>query len=1427
MPLPSRDQQQSLRDRYHQLNGPQKSIVQVFALLYEPSNRELARLCWIESMLPKIDGAAARFLEKQPFSHQVTQLIGYKMLIQQRGQGPCCHPQLMEIVLRDAVVSGTFEQMAQAIAQRVPVRSHYAGTMRLFRTPSEFMRSLRIAIYREDTPEINALLTETSHLPWRSEIDFYSVLRKMLTNPFDPEWMQSLSDAFLEMGISAILEDSVARCVPATEAFELLEEIYNNRAVSTEICLLYAEQLWLRGRVETASEVLAKIEGADDLGEYVFQQQALLGALAFLKGDTSAALTHYRQGLSDADSTSEAQAAWFELPATVLLFFALLETDSPSAYQALEKHISLLQKQPQHWLKGAMSPLLSLLHLQQGILSQALSDTQLLKHYKLTSVGLPALIEIYSLYWLSVENLAEWLPKALTTLCQTALQAGYTWIALETAELMMMYQPERSNLASPHIYADMVETLQAQIHSRRLIEVIEYKAPWERSLHALTQLNESTLNLTERSYSTFRLIWRLHFRSIHSWSLTPLEQKIGAKGGWTKGKPIALKRLYEDLPDYATEQDQRICEFLDVTYEQSSSYYYSRASKPVYTFSQAALLALVGHPLVFLEDSPTVRVDIVKGAPELFVKRLEGERLSIELVPPVGKDELLIIPETPTRLKIIAVTPEHQRIAGVLGPKNRLEVPAQAEERVLQAIASVASLVTVQSDIGGGVEAEEVPADATIHVHLLPAGEGLKVSLLAHPFPTGGSYYAPGEGGETVIAEVAGERLQTKRDLAEETQRALAVISACPVLDNYLDNGLDDGNATAREWLIEEASDCLTLLLQLQALGEAITLEWPEGDKFKVSRQIGINDFKFDIHRQQDWFAASGQVQISEDRVMDLRQLMALLESTPGQFVPLADGEFLALTDEFRQRLAMLGRLAQPHGKALRIHGLAALALDGMLGDVEQLKVDQAWQDHIAHIKSACEIEPAVPETLHASLRDYQKDGFTWLARLANWGVGACLADDMGLGKTLQGLAVILSRCDQGPTLVLAPTSVCMNWASEAERFAPSLQVKDFGAGDRTSRQALLDNLGPKDLLVSSYGLIQQEDVAAMLADVTWQNIVLDEAQAIKNHATKRSQAVMALQASFKIIMTGTPIENHLGELWNLFRFINPGLLGSLESFNLRFANPIERDQNDAASDALRRLIQPFILRRTKDQVLKELPSRTEITLPVELSTEEMAFYEALRREAIEKLTSSDAQAGQKHLQVLAEIMKLRRACCNPSLVKPELAIPSTKLEQFSELVAELLDNGHKALVFSQFVDHLQILRDHLEKQQISYQYLDGSTPAKKRKQGVDAFQNGEGDVFLISLKAGGTGLNLTAADYVIHMDPWWNPAVEDQASDRAHRIGQQRPVTIYRLVAKGTIEDKIVALHQIKRDLADSLLTGTDMSSKVSTDELLSLIQQ
>jgi SNF2 family DNA or RNA helicase len=329
-----------------------------------------------------------------------------------------------------------------------------------------------------------------------------------------------------------------------------------------------------------------------------------------------------------------------------------------------------------------------------------------------------------------------------------------------------------------------------------------------------------------------------------------------------------------------------------------------------------------------------------------------------------------------------------------------------------------------------------------------------------------------------------------------------------------------------------------------------------------------------------------------------------------------------------------------------------------------------------------------------------------------------------------------------------------------------------------------LSQLGPFDLVVASYGMLQQD--AERFAGQHWHSVVLDEAQAIKNASTKRSQAAMALNADFKMLASGTPVENHLGELWNLFRFINPGLLGSKERFAERFANPIENGNLDARKH-LKKLIQPFILRRTKTQVLRELPARTEITLQVELSDTERHLYEALRQQAVDNIANTSKA---KAMQVLAEITKLRRFCCNPKLVVKNSKITASKMAVFAQTLAEILENKHKTLVFSQFVDHLEIVREHLDQQAISYQYLDGSTPAAERKKRVDNFQAGEGEVFLISLKAGGTGLNLTAADYVIHLDPWLNPAVEDQASDRAHRLGQQRPVTIYRLVTQNTIEE-------------------------------------
>jgi SNF2 family DNA or RNA helicase len=511
---------------------------------------------------------------------------------------------------------------------------------------------------------------------------------------------------------------------------------------------------------------------------------------------------------------------------------------------------------------------------------------------------------------------------------------------------------------------------------------------------------------------------------------------------------------------------------------------------------------------------------------------------------------------------------------------------------------------------------------------------------------------------------------------------------------------------------------------------------------------------------------------------------------------------------------------------SLYMNPLALPVMDGFTEALIYKQVDEKYLESIDRMKQAFNTHFKIPQEFNAELRGYQKEGFEWLMRCAMWGVGACLADDMGLGKTVQALAVILTRATEGATLVVAPASVCRNWEDEIKKFTPTLNAIQFGEGDRA---ATVDQAGANDIVITTYDLMTRE--ADHFTKKYFKTIILDEAQAIKNRSTKRSDTAMQLQGDFKIIMSGTPLENHLGELWNLFQFANPGLLGSLDFFNDRFAYPIEKYGDDDRRDQLRRLVQPFILRRKKDEVLQELPEKTEITLTVELTAEERAFYEALRRQAVEMLETKFTEGGgegQKQIQILAEIMRLRRAACHPRLVDEKADfVDSSKLRLFAEIVEELLENGHKALVFSQFVGHLALIEEYVKKRGIAYQYLDGQTPLPTRQKRIKAFQDGDGELFLISLKAGGVGLNLTAADYVIHMDPWWNPAVEDQATDRAHRIGQEKPVTVYRLVTEETIEEKILKLHAQKRDLADSLLSGADAGVRLSADELLELIKR
>ena len=453
-------------------------------------------------------------------------------------------------------------------------------------------------------------------------------------------------------------------------------------------------------------------------------------------------------------------------------------------------------------------------------------------------------------------------------------------------------------------------------------------------------------------------------------------------------------------------------------------------------------------------------------------------------------------------------------------------------------------------------------------------------------------------------------------------------------------------------------------------------------------------------------------------------------------------------------------------------------------------------------------IAPIDPPSLFTgTLRPYQREGLGWLLFLQRFGFGGCLADDMGLGKTVMVLALLAARRTAAsgprPSLVVAPSSVVFNWREEARRFTPELRVLEYTGG---GREAMRSVFGEHDVVLTTYGTIRRD--AAVLSAERFDYVILDEAQAIKNASSQSARAARVLNAQHHLALSGTPIENHLGELWSIFEFLNPGLLGSATAFQ-RLSTA---DRLDAETLALlSRGLRPFILRRTKEQVASDLPERTEQTLYCELEPPQRAAYDELRMHYRRSLLegTNGGGFGRVKLQVLEALLRLRQAACHPGLIdRRRMSDGSAKLEVLLPRIAESIEEGHKTLVFSQFTSFLDIVRQRLDAAAIGYEYLDGRT--RDREARVARFQTDpECRLFLISLKAGGLGLNLTAAEYVFLLDPWWNPAVEAQAIDRAHRIGQSRHVFAYRLIARDTVEERVVELQQRKRHLADAILTA------------------
>ncbi len=557
------------------------------------------------------------------------------------------------------------------------------------------------------------------------------------------------------------------------------------------------------------------------------------------------------------------------------------------------------------------------------------------------------------------------------------------------------------------------------------------------------------------------------------------------------------------------------------------------------------------------------------------------------------------------------------------------------------------------------------------------------------------------------------------------------------------------------------------------------------------------------------------------------------------KFYRLRTGEFMDMDEDGIRVLSELRENLQLSEAKLKsgeitIPKYRALYLDARLKEQDDIQVEKnrEFRMLIRNMKTAEENDFELPRNLQAQLREYQKTGFWWLKTLCQNGFGGILADDMGLGKTLQTIAFLLSELQEAPeganrrSLIVAPASLVYNWESECARFAPELQIK-LVAGTQEQRKEMIQNVGERDILITSYDLLRRD--IELYQELPFFCEIIDEAQFIKNHATQGAKAVKTIDASFRIALTGTPVENQLSELWSIFDYLMPGFLYGYQKFREQFELPIVRNGDEERLERLQKMIRPFILRRLKKEVLKDLPDKIEKNMMARMEQEQKELYQAhAQRLALMLQNQTEEEFADSRFQILSELTRLRQLCCDPALVYENYKGGSGKLDLCMELIKSAVESGHKILLFSQFTSMIGLLTDRLLQEDISYFVLQGSTKKEQRAQMVEQFNQDDTSVFCISLKAGGTGLNLTGADIVIHYDPWWNVAVENQATDRAHRIGQKNVVTVYKLIAEGTIEEKIIKLQQMKKELAEEVLSGDEIkTASFRRDELLELLEE
>ncbi|PMH42147.1 hypothetical protein BCU68_14680 [Vibrio sp. 10N.286.49.B3] len=947
------------------------------------------------------------------------------------------------------------------------------------------------------------------------------------------------------------------------------------------------------------------------------------------------------------------------------------------------------------------------------------------------------------------------------------------WIGLMVSPKYAIYQQilaSRDDSVIAHVAKHALQGLTNQ--DAPLITITSVWQQWLKRTDS-----PSTMGIAKKE----RLIWQLDELAGR------VEIKVQAKGksGWSKGRKVSLEQLKEKHDGLLSSSDRAILLAIETANAEGDGALPTDRSAEV---RKSVALALCDADNLYGFDSD--QVSFYKEIP-LLVWRHEAETNAetqlteqFELYPFYAERTCAAPWLYHAQDSIYRFVDVPNSIETQLTRWQDTLVTVERKDQLIELLSEHVDWFDVDNDQGSVTRGDW---SDTPNVWLSWNGTSLDLSI-EHSSHNGLVGSASGRGSEWLHGS---DGLWYQRDLDKEYRQAQELVLA-----------LDLNDHSSMKWQLA-GKEALSLMALVEAQSD-LPLHWKaNSQQLKV---VGVDDFSMSINKNQNWFEVDGRVEIDSGLEMDLRQLLA--HHRTGYVNAEDESVTLLITDELRRQLSLLDSLVDDEQ---HVDHRMAFPLQQLI-DSMSASSDDAWQALV----ESWQAQPVLADDLLEPLRDYQKESVLWAAHLTEHGFGACLADDMGLGKTLQALTLMTHYQSQGPSLVVCPKSVLSNWQEESQRFTPSLNIIDLEACQ--DRIQAIDRAGVNDVILLSYGLVTR--LSDALNEVTWNCAVLDEAQQIKNPQAKRSKVVFGLQAQRRFALSGTPVENHLVELWSLFSFLNPGLLGDLKTFRSKYAQASKQEQD---MWRLKALVSPFIMRRTKGEVLTELPAKTEIIHHIELSNKERTAYEAVRKESLVALKSANSRGV---VEVFAALTKLRQICCDVGLVFDHLQGQSTKLLEAQLLIEEALDGDHNVLVFSQFVGVLKRFSAQLDKDNIAYSYLDGKLSTKQRQQAVDSFKDGTHRVFLISLKAGGTGLNLTEADTVIHIDPWWNPAVEDQASDRAYRMGQQKPVTVYRLVTRETIEEKIIALHHDKRDLADQVLSASSESRTLDPQQLLGLLE-